>query len=336
MDRMEIYDLESRGWGDYQLATAADKRNAIPEPRTSPCSVIARAKDGSSYNIYMFGGSKGTNSSDGYNDMWVLSIPSFKWFLVNTGRSATGTPPNSKAMTCYIVGGGRKMLVYGGNLGDGTCDRTDIHVFDMTNLTWEEDYDPSGGEYEVPKDIYEVIGGGPDGGATLLPEISMANSGMEAKFKDIIRKTSGMVSINNTSTNTSLSDPSDPDVESDSTVKESSKSGGSGGVIAGIVVGVFVGISLIVLGILLFLKQSKATAGGTGLPGSNGIPPAEMPTMLAPRELHPYSLAPYAQELHAYMPNEMASSIQARDSCYEPDKPVLDVRRAEVGGGESI
>ena len=205
MDLVEVYDLKNNYWRNSQPATAADERYGIPQGRLNPCSVIARAKDGSSYNIYMFGGYS-LDGNTGYGDVWVLSIPSFKWFLVNNGGSdAPGMPPSYEKMTCYVVGGGRRMLVYGGrtrpNENYNKCDPTSIHVFDMTNLLWEEVYDPNGGEYEVPEIIHKVIGGGPSGGATVLPTSGMANLDMEATFKDIIAKTkstNGTTSTNST------------------------------------------------------------------------------------------------------------------------------------------
>jgi len=195
----------------------------------------------------------------------------------------------------------------------------------MTKLKWEEVYDPNGGEYKVPPKINSVIGGGPYGGATLLPSSGMANPEMEATFKDIIAKikpTNGTTGTNSTTASTS---PPSGDI-SDSVAKERSILGGE---IAGIVVGAFVGISLIVLGILCLLKRLKARVRGTDPSRPDGHPPAEMPTPLAPQaipisssiittemptplvpqELHPHGLVPHAQELHAYMPNEMASAI---------------------------
>lgn len=169
----------------------------------------------------------------------------------------------------------------------------------MTTLTWQEVYDPNAREYQVPKVIYDVIGGGPDGGATLLPKNGMANSEMEATFKDIIGKA------------------------------KATKNGVSGGAIAGIVVGVFVGICLIISGILWFRKRSKT------LPGVNDTSPTEMPTTLAPGELHPYGFASHPQELHAYMPNEMASTIDeghTGTSDYEAIKPELAVVGTVLGG----
>ena len=264
----------------------------------------------------MFGGLNPDPSNPaGYKDMWVLSIPSFQWFLVDNG-SSTAAPPVYGAMTCYIVGGGSKMLVYGGSGRPSYgCDKTSIHVFDMTKLIWEEIYDPNGGEYQVPSEIYNVIGGSASGGATLLPE-AMDNQDMEDTFEEIIKKTK---QTNSTRTNT--------------------ESGVSGGAIAGIVVGVLVGISLISLGILWLRKQSKARARGESLPGSNDNPLAEMPSPLPPGELHSNDFSPPAQELDAHTPSEIASTnngAHKRVSYYEPVKPELRVRRTDVGGGESI
>jgi len=147
----------------------------------------------------MFGG-VGPGSDGPYGDVWVLSIPSFKWFRVSGLATTPWAPPRYEAMTCHIVGGGSKMLVYGGrNDVDNQCiDRTGIHVFGMAKLTWEQVYDPNGEEYQVPKEIYDVIGGGPYGGATFLPENGMANSKLEATFRDIIAKNK---LTNGTSTN---------------------------------------------------------------------------------------------------------------------------------------
>ena len=337
MDLIEVLDVESQVWGKPQPARAADERNAIPRPRIRPCSVIVRAKDRSSYNIYMFGGTS-PDFTITYGDVWVLSIPSFRWFLVNTGLSTMpGTPPNYEAMTCYIVGGGSKMLVYGGrarpDMFQVQCDRTGIHVFDMTKLMWEEFYDPNGGEYEVPKQIYDVIGGGPNGGATLLPEKGMSNSVMEATFKDIIAKTTPTNSTNSTSRA--------PDSILDTTVEESSKSGVSGGTIAGTVVGAFVGISLIILGTRWLRKRSIAGREVTATQEVDSAPLTEMPTKLVPQELHTYGSAHYAHELHGYLPSEMATAPDERYNeapHSEPARPSLRSRdrTTVVGQRESL
>ena len=88
MDLIEIYNVETTAWRNPQPATAAYELDAILQLRRKTWSVIARAKDGSSYNIYIFGGTSLAWLTT-YGDVWVLSIPSFRWFLVNTRSPAT-------------------------------------------------------------------------------------------------------------------------------------------------------------------------------------------------------------------------------------------------------
>ena len=50
MSTVNVYDIATNSW--YNQATNGD----YPDLRVNPCSVVAAAADGSSYNIYMFGG----------------------------------------------------------------------------------------------------------------------------------------------------------------------------------------------------------------------------------------------------------------------------------------
>jgi len=317
MDAIEIYDLERESWRETQTATAADNRIGIPEPRAKPCSVISRAKDGSSYNVYMFGGYS-PDGAKGFAEVWILSIPSFKWFLVNTGLSSGAEVPGTyEASTCHIVGGGRKLMVYGGRQRaqsfSAKCDRTSIHVFDMTTLEWEEVYNPDDGEYEVPEEIYKVIGGGPDGRATLLPEKGMANSDMEGKFKKIIDKIKeGSTNETATSTESDTLSESTSDTESDA-VGGGSKNGLAAGAIAGIVVGAVIGLSLLVFAVFWIRKRSK-----TKHTMVDAFPPvAELSTAPPPQEL---DFSPHVQELHGYMPQELGARTDDGTSYYAPAK----------------
>lgn len=58
---------------------------AQPSPRIDACVVVAAAPDNSSYNIYMYGGRDGSTAY--YDEVWVLTLPSFQWKLVNQGTS---------------------------------------------------------------------------------------------------------------------------------------------------------------------------------------------------------------------------------------------------------
>ena len=50
MATIDVYDIASSTW--YRQTTNGE----YPDTRVNPCSVVAAAPDGSSYNIYMFGG----------------------------------------------------------------------------------------------------------------------------------------------------------------------------------------------------------------------------------------------------------------------------------------
>ena len=50
MNTINVYDIATGEW--YNQATSGP----TPDTRVNPCSVVAASPDGSSYNIYMFGG----------------------------------------------------------------------------------------------------------------------------------------------------------------------------------------------------------------------------------------------------------------------------------------
>jgi hypothetical protein len=96
----------------------------------------------------------GRSRDEGYDDVWILSLPQFIWTQVFMGvRTNYGA-------TCYHVGQ-KQMLVLGGTEGrSNLCSQTPyVSLFDMTNLKWLRGYDPEDKDYRVPKAIWEWIGG---------------------------------------------------------------------------------------------------------------------------------------------------------------------------------
>lgn len=80
-----------------------------------------------------------------YNDVWILTLPSFTWVPVG---SMSGNPPGRSGHTCNAVGA--QMVVVGGYVGaDIACDSPGIYVFDMTALNWKGTFD-IGTTYSVP------------------------------------------------------------------------------------------------------------------------------------------------------------------------------------------
>jgi hypothetical protein len=93
----------------------------------------------------------------GYLDVFVLSMPAFRWFKTNA-------PTESRRANhfCQIIGQ-RQMLVIGGRdpshdpSSDGSFWPNDadpwtrgLNIFDMTGLKWTNAYNASAKKYEQP------------------------------------------------------------------------------------------------------------------------------------------------------------------------------------------
>lgn len=133
MNNIDIYDIATSEW--YKQSTSGP----TPKIRVNPCAVTAAAADGSSYNIYMFGGQNliPYGEQTQYDDMWILSVPSFTWIEVDT--SSQSVPYGRSGHTCDIWNG--QMIVVGGYVGDElSCESPGIYVFDLSSLEWVQQY----------------------------------------------------------------------------------------------------------------------------------------------------------------------------------------------------
>lgn len=130
MNLINVYDIAKSSW--YTQATSGE----TPGIRVNPCAVIAAAQDGSSYNIYMFGGQNliPFGNQTQYSDMWILSLPSFTWIKVD--QDGQSVPPARAGHTCNVWDG--QMVMVGGYTGQGvlTCDSPGIYVFDLSACEW--------------------------------------------------------------------------------------------------------------------------------------------------------------------------------------------------------
>lgn len=137
-----------------------DTTGETPPQLTEFCSVLASAKDGSSHNIYIYGGYNGISPADApSDDVYILSIPSFTWAKALNGKSAHGRRAH-KCAKAYPD----QMLVVGGQsqqLDTYTClEGGLIQIFNLNTLEWQEKYDPKvWSEYKVPSLITKEIGG---------------------------------------------------------------------------------------------------------------------------------------------------------------------------------
>ncbi|AEO60577.1 hypothetical protein MYCTH_2309903 [Thermothelomyces thermophilus ATCC 42464] len=159
MSTIDIYDVESREW--YRQKTTGG-----PGQLARGCAVVARAQDGSSFNIYYYGGYDGIHMTERYNDdVWVLSLPSFTW--VKLTSSQVDGRAGHKCVSPYPD----QMLVIGGYPSlQGylpSCLRETIRVFNLSTGEWLDRYDPAVyANYTVPSAVVAKIGGSGTGGAT--------------------------------------------------------------------------------------------------------------------------------------------------------------------------
>lgn len=152
METVSVYDVHSQQW--YLQNTTGD----IPGLLTQFCSVLASATDGSSHNIYIYGGYNGLEyGATPMDDVYILSLPSFKWIKAYNGTSAHGRTSH-KCFKPYP----NQMLAVGGMHSSSTdCVEGGIIVnFDLNHLTFQNGYDPNQwSEYKVPDLVTAQIGG---------------------------------------------------------------------------------------------------------------------------------------------------------------------------------
>lgn len=176
MTTVSIYDISNKVW--YEQETSGSSPGAL----TQGCTVVASAEDGSSHNIYWYGGYDGINTQSFSDDVYVLSIPSFIWTKVYTGNSTHGraghkcTKPYPDQMV--VVGGYTSFSGYIPTCLEGGM----IQIFNLSDPQWLESYDPLvWSNYTVPSQVVSVIGGSGTGKATQTkPSSGFTNSSMTA------------------------------------------------------------------------------------------------------------------------------------------------------------
>lgn len=160
MDEISIFDVSTT---DLTEGASADKNKwyqqkasgTIPSARTDFCLVAAPSQDNSSTSIYMYGGrSNGTI----FDDIYVLSIPSFTWVKVFVGEDARWS------VTCHFIPPRQMITVGGGGKSNDIstdCDweQKSLAVLDLSTIGWGSIYDADAPLYEVPDAVVKIIGG---------------------------------------------------------------------------------------------------------------------------------------------------------------------------------
>jgi hypothetical protein len=188
MNIIDVYDIANSTW--YKQATSGPN----PPIRVNPCAVVAAAPDGTSFNVYLYGGQNliPYDQQIQYSDMWILTIPSFTWTqVVMDGQSQ---PPPRAGHTCTMWDG--QIVVIGGYVGrDISCDSPGVYIFNASSLQWTNSFTSISGAgnvyndlgssvlqgsvgYQVPAQVQSIIGGSSAGGATAsTPAAGSATAG---------------------------------------------------------------------------------------------------------------------------------------------------------------
>ncbi|KIW89467.1 uncharacterized protein Z519_09623 [Cladophialophora bantiana CBS 173.52] len=142
----------------------------IPEMRRKFCGGVTWADDQTSYNIYLYGGFGFGENATGFDDVYILTMPTFEWIKWYPDNPGPGSPHG--LLTCNVIDRGQ-MIVMGGNFTNTTaCDvpasqgqhNLNLGQYDSTDAKWYA-YLPNLTEYFVPPAILQVAGGTPEGGA---------------------------------------------------------------------------------------------------------------------------------------------------------------------------
>ncbi|KAH6634479.1 hypothetical protein B0J18DRAFT_406123 [Chaetomium sp. MPI-SDFR-AT-0129] len=163
MATLDIYDVETRKW--YRQKSTGGPSDAL----VRGCAVVAAAQDGSSFNIYYYGGYNGRNMEDPKvftDDVWVLSLPSFIWTKLTSGDAKQARAAHKCVKPypdqMFAIGGAAALT------SEYKCLSETIRVYNMSSGEWLDRYDPAvWSEYTVPDAIVAKIGGRGTGGATV-------------------------------------------------------------------------------------------------------------------------------------------------------------------------
>ncbi|KAH0543684.1 hypothetical protein FGG08_001999 [Glutinoglossum americanum] len=152
MDNITVYEPVTRQW--FHQTTIGDE---IPTPREHFCIVGMGEKASGSFEIFIYAGYDGIGRppSPKYDELWVLTLPAFHY------QKADYTSTHGRhGHTCSVIGS-RYIFTYGGgemlkNNFWGEVGRPDpvfnrgIGIFDMSKMTWVEEFDPDAAPYVRP------------------------------------------------------------------------------------------------------------------------------------------------------------------------------------------
>ena len=158
LSRISVYDIQSKSW--YEVTATGD----IPEDRSQFCAVVSAAMNQSTFQVTIFGGWN-TNATKKYEDVFVLTVPSFRCIKINDkGDFEPTTDDIGRSGHKCVIYKDAQMIVLGGHVtidyNDSSCNTSypPLRVLDTSSYVWKTMFDPSI-EYRVPDIVTNVIGG---------------------------------------------------------------------------------------------------------------------------------------------------------------------------------
>ncbi|RPA82036.1 hypothetical protein BJ508DRAFT_305941 [Ascobolus immersus RN42] len=310
LNRVHVFDIATEQWHIQPTAPLVEG-GEIPSARTHTCAVAVPAADGTSTNIYVYGGHNNKYSKEEFKatgEVWVLSVPSFTWQLVSTDG------PAFYDHTCELVDD-RYLVSFGGkkDFNSYVCSNVEtplgVNLFDLHELKWTRRYEKNKDGYKVPEKLFKTLGGDEDGGATVQEPEQWESEDLAVLFPKVTRKE--QVDNKKNNDNKGGKDTSSGESNSGSGSSEEKKDDDKKevpvGAIAGGVVGGIGAIALIALIVFLMRKKRKEAEAEN----EKGIPPAELATsepaahlLYSPRPGSARSVtSPHAPLAGAYAPN---------------------------------
>ncbi|VUC31112.1 unnamed protein product [Clonostachys rosea] len=151
---LSFYNPVKRKWLQQPTSTSASPFGSAiaPDSRSQFCLTGARGKNGT-YEIFVYGGYNDRLSTD-LDDVWILSLPAFRWFRVPSSRA-----PARRYHDCATIGKSQ-MISVGGAIGDNAFSNLEqwpngIGILDMNTGNWVDSYNPDAGDYETPSFIQQ-------------------------------------------------------------------------------------------------------------------------------------------------------------------------------------
>lgn len=154
MSSIEIYDPNNQVW------YSQDTTGAAPESRIEFC-LTGAASTNRTFDILVYAGWDGTDTSSGYDEAFILSLPSFHWFKADYAS----TKPRH-GLTCEHAGGGQVLTIGGVDTSQvgtsagyqgpfSTVDpfKQGLAIFDMSTLSFASSYTASRTDYTMSETI---------------------------------------------------------------------------------------------------------------------------------------------------------------------------------------